>query len=100
MDKSIFNFHICNADITHLSFFFKIRHDFGLILVFFCPKQKRNSLKGTSDYMTTLAQWLAYLLPDPALSVPEILSEFLLKLINGAGKRNVNSGLKMLIEPF
>ena len=50
--------------------------------------------------MTTVAQWLAYLLPDPALSVPEILSEFLLKLINGAGKRNVNSGLKMLIEPF
>ena len=55
----------------------------------------------------SIALWLAYLLPDPAAmdsipSIPEIFPEeklsMLLRLINSAGLRKVDSGLKMLIE--
>ena len=72
--------------------------------------------KNTTKVMTTkinqqggdsIAQWLAYLLPDPSSSglIPSApkfffrkkLSTFL-KLINGTGLRKVDSGLKMLIE--
>ena len=55
------------------------------------------------------AQWLTYLLPDPAArrlisSVPKKCNwkklSMLLRLINGTGKMKVDSGLKMLIKPI
>ena len=55
------------------------------------------------------APWFAYFLPDPAApglipSVPNFFSveklSMLLRLINGAAKRIVDRGLKMLMKPI
>ena len=59
--------------------------------------------------MGSVAKWLAYLHPDTAALgsiplLPEMFSEEkiidVLRLINGAGKRRVDSGLNILIKPI
>ena len=55
----------------------------------------------------SIAQWLAYLYMNPAAlglipGIPKKISDkiisMLMRLINGTGKRNVGSDLKMMIE--
>ena len=70
------------------------------------------SLQESESFNETggIAQWLAAnLLLDPAApssipSIPKTVSEekvlMLLKLINGAGQRKMDSGLQMLINPI
>ena len=53
----------------------------------------------------SVAQWLAYLILNPVapVSIPRVQSNnmlMLLRLINGAAQRKVDSGLKMLIKPI
>ena len=63
--------------------------------------------KVSSQYGGSIAQWLSYLLPDPAApglipDVPEKFSEdkMLMRLINSAGERKVARGLKILTKPI